>query len=84
MKPNKITYYTGRGLDFTYEYRSFEYSREFKKMLKEYGLKVTKIIDNYLDKDIDKISWEDKYYIYELRFKYNKIYQGKLKKESYE
>ena len=84
MNLNKIAYYTGQGLDFKYEYRSFEYSREFKKMLKEYGLKATKIIDNYIDRGIDKISWEDKYYIYELRFKYNTIYQGKLKKESYE
>ena len=49
-------------------------------MLKEYGSKVTKIIDNFLDRGIDKISWEDKYYIYELCFEYNKIYQGKLKK----
>lgn len=84
MKPNKITHYTSQGLDFAYEYRSFEYSREFKKMLRERGLKISVLIDNFLDRGINKISCEDNHYIYELRFKVNKIFHGKLKKESNE
>lgn len=68
MKAKKIPYFDGKILTFNYEYRGFKYSKEFKKMLKEYGLKVTKIIDNYLDKDIYKITHEDTYYIKELNF----------------
>lgn len=73
MKPTKITYYTGKKLDFTYEYRGFKYSREFKKFFKDYGLKISKIIDNYLDKNISKILFEDKHYTTEILFKNNHI-----------
>ena len=52
MKAKKIPYFDGKILTFNYEYRGFKYSKEFKKMLKEYGLKVTKLIDNYVDNDI--------------------------------
>lgn len=68
MKVKKVPYFDGKKLDFTYEYRGFEYSKEFKKMLKEYGLKVSKLIDNYLDKDICTISLEDTRCIKELNF----------------
>ena len=83
MKPTKITFYNGKKLDFTYEYRGFKYSREVKKFFKDYGLKISKIIDNYLDKDISKILFEDKYYIMEMLFKNNQIYPCKIKKETF-
>lgn len=55
-------------MTFTYEYRGFKYSKEAKKCFKEYGLKISKIIDNYIDKGIYKISIEDKYFVIELNF----------------
>ena len=83
MKPTKITYYTGKKLDFTYEYRGFKYSREVKKFFKDYGLKISKIIDNCLDKDISKILFEDNHYTIEILVKNNQIYVGKIKKETF-
>ena len=83
MKPTKTTYYTGNKLDFTYEYRGFKYSREVKKFFKDYGLKISKIIDNYLDKDISKILFEDKYYTIEFLLKNNQIHTSTLKKETF-
>ena len=86
MKAKKVPYFDGKKLIYTYEYRGFSYSKEFKKMLKEYGLKVTKLIDNYLDNDIYEISFEDTYYFTVLTFKYidNKlaIAQCRLKKDT--
>lgn len=68
MKPTKVLYYDGEKLIYTYEYRGFKYTKEFKKMLKEYGLKVTKLIDNYLDKKIYKITFEDEENIHIMEF----------------
>lgn len=56
MKPTKITCYNGKKLDFTYEYRGFKYSSEIKEILREYGLIISKCIDNYIDKNIDCIT----------------------------
>ena len=57
-------------------------------MLKEYGLKVKKLIDNYFDKDIYQITIEDIYYSKVLTFKYINneltITTDKIKKETYE
>lgn len=87
MKETKIPYFDGKKLTYTYEYRGFKYSKEFKKMLKEYGLKIKRLIDNFLDKDIYKVTFEDQFYLNVLDFKYINneltIVQGKIKKESY-
>lgn len=87
MKVKKIPYFDGKKLTYTYEYRGFKYSKEFKKMLKEYGLNIKKLIDNYFDKDIYQITVEDTYYLKVLTFKYINneltIAQGKLKKETF-
>lgn len=56
MKPNKIDYYDGKKLSFKYEYRGFIYSIEAKDALREYGLIISKCIDNYIDKGINFIS----------------------------
>lgn len=88
MKETKIPYFDGKKLTYTYEYRGFKYSKEFKKMLKEYAIKVKRLIDNFLDKDIYRVTIEDAYYIRELTFKHINnelvIVQGKIKKESYD
>lgn len=62
MKPIKNYYYKGKKwVVSTYEYRGFKYSKEYKKdMLNFLGLKISKVIDNYHDKGIDKIIFEDK------------------------
>ena len=36
-------------------YRQFKYTKEFKKMLKENGLNIKYVINNYLDSGIDEI-----------------------------
>lgn len=36
-------------------YRQFRYSKEFKKMLKENGLNIKYVINNYLDSGVDEI-----------------------------
>lgn len=88
MKVKKIQYFDGKELSFNYEYRNFKYTKEFKKILKEYGIKVKRLIDNFLDKDIYRVTIEDAYYIRELTFKHINneltIVQGKIKKESYD
>lgn len=88
MKVKKVPYFTGKKLIFTYEYRGLKYSKEFKIMLKEYGIKVKRLIDNFLDKDIYRVTIEDAYYIRELTFKHINnelaIVQGKIKKELYD
>jgi hypothetical protein len=87
MKPKKVPYFDGKKLIYTYEYRGLSYSKEFKKMLKEYGLKVKKLIDNYFDKDIYQITVEDTYYIREVTFKYINneltVVQGRIKKDTF-
>lgn len=87
MKVKKIPYFDDKKVIYTYEYRGLSYSKEFKKMLKKYGLKVKKLIDNYFDKDIYRITVEDTYYIRVLTFKYINneltITQGRLKKETF-
>lgn len=56
-------------------------------MLKEYGIKVKRLIDNFLDKDIYRVTIEDAYYIRELTFKHINneltIVHGKIKKENF-
>lgn len=87
MKPKKVPYFDGKKLVFNYEYRGFKYSKEFKKMLKENGLNIKKLIDNYFDKDIYKITVEDTYYLRVLTFKYINnelnVVQGRIKKETF-
>lgn len=48
------------------KYRNFEYSKEFKKDFKRFGLKIKQIIDNYLDNNIYKYFIYKDDYIYEL------------------
>lgn len=87
MKETKIPYFDGKKLTYTYEYRGFKYSKEFKKMLKEYAIKVKRLIDNFLDKDIYSVTIEDQFYLKVLDFKYINneltIVQGKIKKETF-
>lgn len=88
MKVKKVPYFDGKKLIFTYEYRGLKYSKEVKMILKEYGLKVKKLIDNYFDKDIYQITIEDTHYLKVLTFKHINneltITQGKIKKETFE
>lgn len=50
------------------KYRNFEYSKEFKKDFKRFGLKLKQIIDNYLDNNMYK------YFIYQILVKCIKIH----------
>lgn len=46
-------------IDNIKEYRGFSYTKEFKQyLMKFYGIKVKNLIDNYLDKNISKISFK--------------------------
>ena len=75
MKPTKELYYDGEKLIYTYEYRGFKYTKEYKKNLKSvWGLKLTKIIDDYLDKKIYKITFEDEEYMHVIEFRHNQEY----------
>lgn len=87
MKVKKIPYFDGKKVNYNYEYRGLSYSNEVKKMLKEYGLKVKKLIDNYFDKDIYQITVEDTYYLKVLTFKYINngltVLQNRIKKDTF-
>ena len=69
MKPAKVLYYDGEKLIYTYEYRGFKYSKEFKKMFKEfYGFKVSKLIDAFVDKNINEIIFKINKIEYKLKY----------------
>lgn len=51
-----------------YEYRGFKYTEEFKKSIKNAGLRMKIIIDNFLDFDINKIILESKTQTQTLKF----------------
>lgn len=51
------------------EYRGFSYTKEFKKdLMKFWGIKVKILIDNYLDKNVSKISFNSDKEISNLEF----------------
>lgn len=62
------------------KYRNFEYSKEFKKDFKRFGLKLKQIIDNYLDNNMYKYRiYKDNDYYELIIVKYNmeiKLYKG--------
>lgn len=51
-----------------YEYRGFKYTEEFRKSIKNAGLRIKIIIDNFLDFDINKIILESKIQTQTLKF----------------
>lgn len=59
MQSNKI--FSEKLNDYgVYEYRGFKYTEEFRKSIKNAGLRIKIIIDNFLDFDINKIILESK------------------------
>lgn len=51
-----------------YEYRGFKYTEEFRKSIKNAGLRIKIIIDNFLDFDINKIILESRTKIQTMKF----------------
>ena len=51
-----------------YEYRGFKYTEEFRKSIKNAGLRIKICIDNFLDFDINKIILESRTKIQTMSF----------------
>lgn len=79
IKPRKIDHFDGKNFTYIYEYRGFKYTKEYKKMLKNYGFKISVLIDNYLDNSINNISFNCNNFKLTIEFYNYEILEHKVK-----
>lgn len=69
MKAKKIDYFDGSKMTYQYEYRGYKYTIEVKEEFKNfYGIKITKAIDNFLDRNVYYIEFQSDKYIHKFNF----------------